>query len=1239
MGPRRRGTWLVVAVAVVTASTWHDYATTSSPTASAVKASISHADAATSSPTRSAAPSLRSSPSALATDAAVAYQINPAHSGTQSGDPLKPGLARRWEVDLGGNVSYPLIADGSVYVTVAFPAALPAYTRMYALDLSSGRSRWGPVDLATAWATSAYDSGKLFVQLGDGTLKALDAGSGAALWTLRLPGTAGFSSPPTATGGTIFTAGAGYVDAVSESTGTLLWHTQVMNGDASSPAVTSTGVYVGYACNQDYDLNPTTGSVIWHHTSSCQGGGGLTPVPSNGRVYARDPVQKNLILDSATGAELGVFTAGPAPAFDGGTGFFLNMSAAGLPPADGGTLEARDASTGTVKWTFAGDGGLKSAPIVSGGYVYDGSSSGALYALAENTGQVVWTDRISSGFTNPDSGQYPALAIGQGGLAAPFGNSLVFYTSAVLAAPAPQPTSGSDSAVAYQLNAQHSGGQSTDPLRLPATRLWGSALEGTPSYPLIVGGRIYLTLSGSPTKLAAFNAADGSVPWPAVDLSTSWALPAYDGGRIFTISADGWLRAFDSATGAQLWQTTLPQSSFHSPPTAANGLVYVSSRGPSSGTLFAVDEQSGTVRWSQNVAGGDQSAPLVTTTGVYVSYTCPQVYDFDPVSGHLIWHIGSASCTPDAGRTPVLSGGRLYVRDWHTGLILDPATGDQLGVFQSRVAPAFSGSMAFYNNGEALEGWDLPTSSMVWRFDADDGAFAESAPVVVNGNVFEMLAGNLYAIDGKTGRQVWVGAVGAEPTAYESGSGTVLGGIAAGGGYVVVPGGGQITVFGSGGAVNPPTATPADASVSHQVNPAHSGGQPSDGLTPPLAQKWSIDLGGAVSYPLIAGGRVFVVVQPAGNVGPRLYALERATGRSIWGPVALSDVRGHAILAYDNGRIYATGPGPGVVSQISVMRAFDAANGTEIWSRGGVGNPVASQGRLFAGPRRLDEETGHQLWHPVTYAVDGFLDDVTQGGVYLTEGCEFAFDMSPADGAIVWRHYGAQCTSGPPEESVVYGGRLYMHEGLTSTETILDATTGAEVGTYASDTPPAFAGNLIYFLRANTLEAHNLPGPGIAWTFAGDGGLVTAPVIVNGVVYIGSSSGTLYGLSAATGTLRWSGNVGAAMSRPDPMFADALTGFGAAEGTLVVPAGARLVAYVSATPAPTPSPTPIVTPPSRSDPVNQSSVNPIDSSRTSNQSPSLSPSPTPMGTPIPSSAPTGSASPTPTAPSSPCRVL
>jgi outer membrane protein assembly factor BamB len=73
-------------------------------------------------------------------------------------------------------------------------------------------------------------------------------------------------------------------------------------------------------------------------------------------------------------------------------------------------------------------------------------------------------------------------------------------------------------------------------------------------------------------------------------------------------------------------------------------------------------------------------------------------------------------------------------------------------------------------------------------------------------------------------------------------------------------------------------------------------------------------------------------------------------------------------------------------------------------------------------------------------------------------------------------------------------------------------------------------------------------------------------VVANGVVYVGSSSGTLYGVDAATGSQVWTAGAGAALSAPDPVFAPELTGLAVGVGWLLVPAGTRLVAYSSATP-------------------------------------------------------------------------
>src|SRR5262249_53158805 len=156
-----------------------------------------------------------------------------------------------------------------------------------------------------------------------------------------------------------------------------------------------------------------------------------------------------------------------------------------------------------------------------------------------------------------------------------------------------------------------------------------------------------------------------------------------------------------------------------------------------------------------------------------------------------------------------------------------------------------------------------------------------------------------------------------------------------------------------------------------------------------------------------------------------------------------------------------------------VLHAFDAQSGTEIWSRSfgqdPWNHPVATQGQLYAGTARFDEETGALLWHTTVEGVNSYLEDVTGGAVYVTTGCENGAGLAPADGTVEWFRHGTQCGSGPPSESVLYGGRLYAHEnpGAGATQTILDSSTGTAVGTYKSDIAPAFAGNLAYFLNAS----------------------------------------------------------------------------------------------------------------------------------------------------------------------------
>ena len=57
------------------------------------------------------------------------YQINETHTGSTTSPGLIPPLRARWTRNFGTKMSYPLIANGKVYVTVRYP------TNIFGTDL------------------------------------------------------------------------------------------------------------------------------------------------------------------------------------------------------------------------------------------------------------------------------------------------------------------------------------------------------------------------------------------------------------------------------------------------------------------------------------------------------------------------------------------------------------------------------------------------------------------------------------------------------------------------------------------------------------------------------------------------------------------------------------------------------------------------------------------------------------------------------------------------------------------------------------------------------------------------------------------------------------------------------------------------------------------------------------------------------------------------------------------------
>ena len=363
---------------------------------------------------------------------------------------------------------------------------------------------------------------------------------------------------------------------------------------------------------------------------------------------------------------------------------------------------------------------------------------------------------------------------------------------------------------------------------------------------------------------------------------------------------------------------------------------------------------------------------------------------------------------------------------------------------------------------------------------------------------------------------------------------------------------------------------PAADAVAFQITPSHSGAITFNSISFPASSAWSVDVGGAPSYALIADGKVIVTVRV--GTGSQMIALDQATGATIWGPVVIS---GNSNAAYDGGKILAISSTYGTTA---LMQSFDGASGTLDWSTLLVGQyafssaPTALHGRVFTGGAgsggtlyALDEATGAFLWTQQVANGDDSTPAVTDSGVYVTYPCS-TYAFQPATGNSVFNN-NSGCDGGGGATPVVANNVLYSPNGFGAYNgSMFNALTGVVLGTYVADNPPAIGTQMGFFLQSGILRGLTLGNNTVVWSFAGDGLLSTSPIVVGQNVIIGSSSGNVYAVDAATGVQVWTQNTGAAIA-PGAQWGAAipLSGLAAGDGLLVVPAGNKVVAYVLST--------------------------------------------------------------------------
>lgn len=367
--------------------------------------------------------------------------------------------------------------------------------------------------------------------------------------------------------------------------------------------------------------------------------------------------------------------------------------------------------------------------------------------------------------------------------------------------------------------------------------------------------------------------------------------------------------------------------------------------------------------------------------------------------------------------------------------------------------------------------------------------------------------------------------------------------------------------------------TTIDVTMGFQITTFHSGFT-STTLQQPLKIKWSVNLPGTVSYPIIESGKVFVIAGGNTNTPSTLYALSTFTGKILWSQPRVAGAGSWIGAAYENGVLFAV-PTYGPQPLSGAMYAFSALDGHTIWSTNLPGQysfssaPTARNGIVYTSGAgsggtvyAVRGSDGLLLWTAAVENGDSSAPAVTQSGVYVSYVCPQTYRFNPTTGQQVW-HYSGGCEGGGGESAAVYGSRVYVRDlyNFPTDGIMLDTTTGTLIGGFNSQYSPAFSGQDAFYTEPGTVTAVNISTQNLIWSNVPSAGETysCAPIVVSNVLYIGTSSGNLLGYQVSSGQQVFSMNLGQPISCGE-YFSVPLAGMSAGQGLLVVPAGSKLVA-------------------------------------------------------------------------------
>jgi len=289
---------------------------------------------------------------------------------------------------------------------------------------------------------------------------------------------------------------------------------------------------------------------------------------------------------------------------------------------------------------------------------------------------------------------------------------------------------------------------------------------------------------------------------------------------------------------------------------------------------------------------------------------------------------------------------------------------------------------------------------------------------------------------------------------------------------------------------------------------------------------WEFEGGGIIDTPVVVAGVAY-----AGCEDGRLRAFDAETGRVLWEFAGDAWVRRPVVL---DGVVYAG-------SLDGQLRALRADTGRLLWSfaaRGTISTPVVADGVAYAAAGSefspchvyaLDASSGKVIWDLAAGWDEEFGDPaVTEGVVHVStrwDGHLRALDART--GRLLWDYKAGGGASAPVVAAgLVFAGSMDGHLRA------LDAGNGTvrwDLALGGHVCSPSATDGVLYACSGSEEDADTPSGiwaldartGAVLWTHDTGGFVYQTPVVADGVLYAGFSSGPLLALDAKTGDLLW----------------------------------------------------------------------------------------------------------------------